>query len=280
MITLSAPAKLNLTLEVLGRRPDGYHEIRSVIQAISLCDTISFAESDKISFQSLSPSFVPEKSLITKAALLLREATGCRKGATVTVTKRIPLVGGLGGDSSDAATVLRGLDSLWGLGMTQARLEELAGKLGSDVTFFLYGGTALMAGRGETITLLPPVHRAWVVLVMPPVPPIPDKTKQLYSSLTPAHYTDGKLTERLVRAIKAGKEVTPDLLFNVFEKVAYTRFPELGTARNIMLESGADNVHLAGSGPTLFTLAGEEGMAEELRGRLEKRGLEAVVAEG
>ncbi|GAI41543.1 unnamed protein product, partial [marine sediment metagenome] len=173
MLTVKAPAKVNLTLEVLGKRPDGYHEIRSVIQTINLCDSLRFRLNDKLQFGSDNPDFVVEESLVSRAAALLRQTTGCSKGARIEIGKRIPLASGLGGDSSDAAAILRGLNKLWRLGLSSAELLELAPRLGSDVAFFLYGGMALVEGRGERVTPLPPLPHRWVVLLMPPVPGMP-----------------------------------------------------------------------------------------------------------
>ncbi len=155
MLTVLAPAKLNLTLEVLAKRQDGFHEIRSVIQAINLCDSFSFQSGDNIEFKCDLPDWIAEESLVSRAAGLLREATGCSKGATIEVSKRIPLLSGLGGDSSGAAAVLRGLNQFWGLGLSHEELLKMAWQLGSDVAFFLYGGTALVEGRGEIVTPLP-----------------------------------------------------------------------------------------------------------------------------
>ncbi|MFC2006949.1 4-(cytidine 5'-diphospho)-2-C-methyl-D-erythritol kinase, partial [Chloroflexota bacterium] len=156
MLTLFAPAKVNLTLEVLTKRPDGFHEICSVLQAVSLCDRFSFSQGNKIEFICNLPEWIVEKSLVSRATRLLQLVTGCSQGATVEIRKCIPLLSGLGGDSSDAATVLRGLDQLWGLNLPRRRLVELAQQLGSDVAFFLYGGTALVGGRGERVTPIPP----------------------------------------------------------------------------------------------------------------------------
>lgn len=279
MITVAAPAKINLTLEVLAKRADGYHEIRSVIQTISLCDRLSFQLGKKIEYKSDLPDWVAEKSLVSKATHLLQEATGCSKGAIITVEKRIPLVGGLGGDSSDAAATLRGLNQLWQLALSREKLLELARQLGSDVAFFLDGGTALVEGRGETVTPLPTLRRMWLVLVIPAVPPLPEKTRQLYESLNASHYTDGGITRRLVSDITKGKEFAPNLLFNTFENVAFARFSELSVYREHMVKVGAPHVHLAGSGPTLFTLLKDKIQAEEVYLRLKQQGLESFLAE-
>ncbi len=279
MLTILAPAKLNLTLEVLAKRPDGFHDIRSVVQTISLCDILTFQSSGDMEYRSDSSDWVAEESLVSRAAGLLQKATGCSKGAAVVVTKRIPLMSGLGGDSSDAAAILRGLNQLWMLGLSQAELLRLAARLGSDVAFFLYGGTALLEGRGEKVTPLPPLPHTWVVLALPPVPRLPGKTKQLYGSLMTNHYTDGRITGRLVKELREDRQLTPSLLFNTFENVAFTRLSELSVARSHMVKMGARDVHLAGSGPMLFTLLGEKSQAEELCNRLKNQRLEPYLAE-
>jgi len=277
MLTVPAPAKLNLTLEVLGRRPDGYHEIRSVFQAVNLCDSLRFQPGQKVAFQSDLPDWSPQKSLASRAVSLLQETTGSAKGAAIEVSKRIPLVSGLGGDSSNAAAALRGLNELWGLGLSQSELLALAARLGSDVAFFLHGGTALAAGRGEVVTPLPPLPQMWVVLVVPDVPRLPEKTRQLYASLKAGHFTDGRITERAVAEIKAGR--APTGLFNTFENVAFTRFSELKVYRDHITKLGADNVHLAGSGPALFTLLKDKDRAEDLSTRCRQQNMETYLVE-
>ncbi len=279
MLTILAPAKINLTLEVLAERRDGFHEIRSVIQAINLCDSLSFQTGENFEFMSDSPDWTAGKSLVSRAAILLQQATGYSKGATIAVSKHIPLLSGLGGDSSDAAATLCGLNQLWELGLSRGKLLELAGQLGSDVAFFLYGGTTLVEGRGEIVTPLPSLSHRWVVLALPPVARLPGKTKQLYDSLRVNHYTDGQITRRLVEELKAGREFTPSLLFNTFENVAFTRFSQLGVTQRHMVKMGATNVHLAGSGPVLFTLVKDKVQAEELCARLSGQRLETYLAE-
>ena len=279
MLTVLAPAKLNLTLEVLGNRPDGYHEVRSVIQTINLCDSLNFQLSRSVSIRSSVPDWASEKSLVSRAVSLLQETTGCSEGVSIEVIKRIPLMSGLGGDSSDAAATLRGLNELWNLSLTREELLDLAGQLGSDVAFFLYGGTALVEGRGEVVIPLPPLPRRWVVLVVPDVPRLPGKTKQLYASLNPSHYTDGQVTAKLVSALREGGEFTPSLLFNTFENVAFTYFSGLNTYQEQLVKAGADNIHLAGSGPTLFSMVEDRTRAEEMLGYLEGQGVEAYLAD-
>ena len=279
MITVSAPAKINLTLEVLGKWADGYHEIRSVIQTISLCDSLSFEPADSFEFKSDSAEWVAEKSLVSKASDWLKKESSTVKGAIISVKKRIPLLAGLGGDSSDAAATLRGLNQLWGLGLTREQLIPLARQLGSDVAFFLYGGTALVEGRGEIVTPLPPLLHRWVVVAVPPVPRQPGKTRQLYESLEPGHYTDGQITQKLVAEIRAGREFSTSLLFNTFENVALAHFSGLDVSRRHMVKMGATNVLLAGSGPALFTLLEDKAQAKALCSRLKEPGREPYLAE-
>jgi 4-diphosphocytidyl-2-C-methyl-D-erythritol kinase len=279
MLTVLAPAKINLTLEVLGKRPDGYHEIRSLIQTVNLCDRLRFQLSHDIKFGGDNPELDIKESLISRATALLQQPTGCAKGATIEINKRIPLTSGLGGDSSDAAAILYGLNKLWELGLSLEELASLALQLGSDVPFFLYGGTALVEGRGEKITKLPPLPHRWVVLIIPDVPQLPEKTKRLYASLKPSHYTDGKITENFIKILKGSRELTPSMLFNAFENVAFEQFPGLKVYKEHFIKLGATNVHLAGSGPALFTLAEDRDKAKRLYKSLQKQKVECYLAE-
>ncbi len=277
MLTVLAPAKLNLTLEVLAKRADGYHEIRSVIQAINLCDRLHFRLSQDINIKSDMPDWAPEKSLIAKGVKLLQETTGCTKGVAIEVSKRIPFMSGLGGESSNAAATLLGLNKLWALGLSQKELLEFAIQLGSDVAFFLYGGTALVEGKGGKVTPLPPLPDMWVVLVVPDVPRLPGKTGQLYNSLKTNHYTDGQITERLLTELREGKE--PSILFNTFENVAFAHFSELKIYRDHIIKTGAPNIHLAGSGPALFTLEKDKSRAEDLYNRCKQQNMTVYLTE-
>jgi len=279
MLTVKAPAKINLTLEVLAKRPDGFHEIRSVIQAISLSDSLRFQLSHKLEFNCNNPEWLPEKSIVPKAVRLLQESTKCSRGVMIEVTKRIPLVSGLGGDSSDAAAVLRGLNKLWELDLPLQKLAHLASRLGSDVAFFLYGGTALIERRGEIVTPLPPLPHRWVVLMVPPGPRLPGKTGQLYASLKANHYTNGQITEQFVKMLKEKAKLTPSLLFNTFENVTFTPLSKIDTYRSHAVKVGAPSVHLAGSGPTLYTLLEDRTQAKELYIRLQQQRMQPYLVE-
>jgi 4-diphosphocytidyl-2-C-methyl-D-erythritol kinase len=277
MLKVLAPAKVNLTLEVLAERRDGFHEIRSVAQTVSLCDRLRFQAGDRVEFRCNDPRWVSGQSLVAKAADLLREAAGCSKGAIVTLNKRIPLISGLSGDSTDAAATLRGLNQLWELGLPQEELLDLAAKLGSDVAFFLYGGTALLEGRGEVVTPLPPLDKMWLTLMLPPVPRMPGKTGRLYGGIRAEHYTSGEATKRLVSRLAKGGGVEPSLIFNVFDRVALDYFNGLGIYQEQFLKSGAREVHLAGSGPALFTLTRDRAAAEKISRLLKRQKLESYL---
>jgi len=277
LIIIKAPAKLNLTLEVLGKRPDGFHEIRSVLQTIDLCDTLHFEAGDGISFRCDIKGWSAGESLVSRAASLIQEAAGDPKGAAIRIEKRVPLTSGLGGDSSDAAAVLHGLNELWGLGLTQEKLLELAARLGSDVFFFLHGGTALVEGRGEQVTPLPSLSEMWVVLVVPDVPVEPGKTARMYGNLKPSYYTDGGITEKLATTLSENKEPDMSLLFNTFENVAYDSFSGLSVYKEHLIRLGAPHVHLAGSGPTLFTMFKDRVQAEDLYNSCKKQGMKAYL---
>jgi 4-diphosphocytidyl-2-C-methyl-D-erythritol kinase len=151
--------------------------------------------------------------------------------------------------------------------------------LGSDVAFFLYGGTVLVKGRGEKVTPLPSLSRRWVVVMVPPVPRMPGKTQRLYASLKPKHYTKGQFTDRLVVRLSQGGEVASSMLFNVFDEVAVDNFTGLGEYREKFLKAGAGSVHLAGSGPALFTLVEDKAKAEKAYENLQKQGLECYLAD-
>lgn len=278
MFTITAPAKINLTLEVLRRRPDGFHEIRSILQKIDLYDTFHIEAGEGITWQSDMPGWSVQKSIVSKAAALLQDTAGVKKGAAVKVEKKIPLMSGLGGDSSDAAAVLKGLNEFWHLKLSVEKLTELGAKLGSDVAFFLNGNTAFASGRGETIKPLPPPAQMWLVLVQPDVPVETGKTGRMYSSLKPANFTDGSITRKLAETLSESKPFRPAMLFNAFEDVAFQDF----TIKHLYVEPlkkmGALHVHLCGSGPMLFTMLPDLARAGEIYRKCKTQGMKAILA--
>jgi 4-diphosphocytidyl-2-C-methyl-D-erythritol kinase len=276
MLTVYAPAKVNLVLEVLGKDND-YHRISSIIQSIDLCDVLSFQLDKEIHFDCDEPTLKGD-NLVTRAAFLLKGSVKYDLGARIELRKSIPWGVGLGGGSSDAAATLLALNELWGLRLPISELVRLAFKLGSDVPFFVHKGTALVEGRGEKVTLLPSLPSASFVLLVPPLPKVPGKTKQMYSNLRVADFTEGQFVRAALSCLKEGKRVDPDLMFNAFERVAFDFFPELEKYRKILKEAGAPGVCLAGSGPCLFTFFSEEKKAGELFSRLKKQRLECYLA--
>jgi len=274
-----AYAKINLTLEVIGKREDGYHEIASVIQAIDLCDVLSFQPREHIYLACNIPQLVSPNNLVFKAAKLLQDFTGSSGGAAISLEKAIPLASGLGGGSSDASATLQALNEIWGLSLAPEDLKRIAANLGSDIPFFLSGGmTALVEGRGEKVTGLPPLPKTWVILIKPPIE-IANKTQKMYASLDPSHFTQGESTQRVVEIIKRGERIAPQFCYNVFDEVAFSFFPGLDEYRLHFLAAGAGQVHLAGTGPTLFTLAEERAQGEEICRRLRKERMEAYLTE-
>ena len=272
-----APAKVNLTLEVMGKRPDGYHEIRSIMQTVSIFDSLEFTHADTVEVLSGNPGWQAEASLVPRAAAALQGETGCLKGARIVVNKLIPLFSGLGGDSSDAAATLTGLASLWGLDIHVAELTNVAAGLGSDVPFFIRGGTALAEGRGEVVTPLPPFPRRYLVIVVPDVPGHSGKTRRQFESLKEADFTSGEITKKMAVAISSGRE--PPALYNVFEAVVFGPDSPLNPYVGMLAKSGADNLHLAGSGPAMFSVFEDREAAAALHVRWLKSGLDTFLAE-
>ena len=275
MLTSLAPAKINLVLEVLSRRDDGYHEIRSLVQIISLCDVLSFGPAKGVSLECTEPGLQTSDNLVIQAAELLRKAGGYEKGVKIGLEKRIPWGAGLGGGSSDAAVTLLALDRLWELELTTSDLTELAAKLGSDVPFFIHKGTALVEGRGEKVTPLLASAPSWFVLLLPPLPQMPHKTQQLYARLDDQHFTEGQFVGKALEAWSQNRQISPFLLFNVFDNIAFDAFPGLEDYWRRFEEAGASDIHLVGSGPALFAPVDNETRAEELHQRLCQQGLEA-----
>ncbi len=274
---LEAHAKLNLTLEVLGRRHDGYHNLVSVLQTIDLHDEIEIAPSDSISLDCDVPELAGDDNLVVKAARALQDVAGTSDGVHITLRKRIPTAGGLGGGSADAAAVLKGLNRLWGAGLDARELASLALTIGSDVPYLLRGGTALVQGRGEDVTPLPKADLEWFVLLSPDIQ-LENKTGALFSRLTAGNHTRGTLSHKLAGRIRGGGDVPPQFFFNVFDQVADGAFPGMDEYRTGFRGVGAAEVILTGAGPTLYAVpdSRELGVAWELL--LQSRGWNATLA--
>lgn len=263
-VELKAHAKINLTLDVLYRRPDGYHEIRSVMQALELHDLVSVREASAGLEVACDDPWVPEAegNLVARAAAVLREATGCGRGAIIRIEKRIPLAAGLAGGSSDAAAALLGLNQVWNLGLDREALLRIAARVGSDVPFCLLGGTALAEGRGEIVTPLPPAPEIHVVLAKPEVP---KSTEAVYSALRASEIRNHPNSEAMAEALRgADLFAVGELLGNILEGVMIPRFPLIAAIKVEMLRLGAPGALMTGSGPTIYGLARSQDHAREI----------------
>ena len=257
-----APAKINLALDILGKRPDGYHALCSVMQTVSLCDTVELAEGGEGFTLSMAGFTPPEgrKTLEQRAA----EAFFARLGRampplTVAITKRTPAYAGLGGGSADVAALLRLLRDRYAPKMEDATLESIGAEVGSDMPFCLRGGTALAEGRGEILTDLPPLPDCWIVLCKPPFP-IP--TPMLFAradSVAIRHRPD---IPGMRKALENGDlEGVAGRLGNVFEEVLPPECGAVFAIRDALLAAGALGAGMSGSGPTVFGIFREEGLA-------------------
>lgn len=276
MTVWHAYAKINLSLEVTGRRSDHYHNVLTILQTVELHDTLTFAPAAELTLTCSIPSLANEDNLVLRAARLLQRATGRQDGAAIHLEKGIPVASGLGGGSSDAATALVALSQLWNLHMTAANLQNLAAVLGSDVPFFLVGGTALASDRGQLVEPLPALPQHWVVIVRPALD-IPEKTQLMYAHITPREYTTGTVTRHIARLIRDKNCLEPGLIFNVFEWVAFQRFEKIDEVRQRVVDAGADHVRLCGAGPALYAIYREEGPASRLYEQLRGEGLESYL---
>jgi 4-diphosphocytidyl-2-C-methyl-D-erythritol kinase len=251
-VFVPAYAKINLTLAVLGKREDGYHDLSSVMQTISLHDTLRLTpnRSGQITARSDSPELNTPDNLALRSALALRgAATDETLGAEIELLKAIPSPGGLGGGSSDAASVLLALNALWGTRLSSKRLLELAATLGSDVPYFLSGGTALIGGRGDHVIPLPDAQPLWLVLARPPVDV---STAAVYRALSSQDYATAEGTDAIVQAIQEVQSLPLERLSNSLEAPVMRDYPEIVATRDALLAAGAALVRMSGSGPTLY----------------------------
>lgn len=281
LLTLSANAKINLTLDILGTREDGYHEVAMIMQEISLHDTLSMGKIN----QGISLTIViegqqgtlpaDESNLCWQAAALVQKEYNLQEGVEINLTKRIPMAAGLAGGSADAAAVLKGMNHLFRLGMTEARLCELGARLGSDIPFCIMGGTMLSTGRGEVLTRLPSFPRLSVVLAKPPVGVSTAWAYKTYDAGYDGPHPDN---EAMLAAIHGGDaHKATGLLCNVLEGVTETEHPVIADYKRLMMEHGAMASMMSGSGPTVFGLVREKQQAWHLADTLKKYDGEAGV---
>ena len=254
-----APAKINLLLDVLQKREDGFHEVEMIMTMVDLADRLELEElpRDTIIISSQA-GYIPldEKNLAFQAARLIKERYDVRKGVYIHLDKKIPVAAGLAGGSSDAAAALRGLNRLWQLNIAEDELCRLGAELGSDVPFCVTGGTAIARGRGEKLERISNPPQCWVVLAKPP---INVSTADVYGKLRANELKNHPSTADMVSAIERGS--FSDIcngLGNVLENVTLDLYPEVLQLKESMQKLGADGVLMSGSGPTVFGLVSKE----------------------
>lgn len=263
MITKHAKAKINLTLDILGKRDDGYHEVEMVMQSIDLADIVTLEDAEDIIVETDLAELADDRTnLAYRAAELLRDTYGEGRGAHIRIEKKIPLAAGLAGGSSDAAAVLLGLNELWGLGRTMDELTALGARLGSDVPFCMIGGTMLATGRGEILTKAPSLGVYPLVLVKPP---LGVSTAAAYGGYRADNVDVHPTADRMTEAIASGDiQRVYDAMGNVLETVTIPLRPEIAEVKRALIEAGADKAMMSGSGPTVFAFAKTAEDAEKI----------------
>lgn len=282
-IRLRCPAKVNLFLKVLGKRNDGYHDVQNVMQTISLFDELSARKQKERVTLSCSGETIDglaEENLVVRAANLFFRRGYARPGVYLELKKNIPVAAGLGGGSSDAACCLLALNELFAAGLSNDPLWEMAAELGSDVPFFIEGGTALCTERGEVVKPLPAAPRFAGILVTPETR---FKTSEMYNLLSVEDMQGADVSEMLSSIASSEQSHLCSALFNSFERVAFQNAPEVVALKGALEKLGSQRVILCGSGPTLFgifpTVAQAEAALQRFRlATAPKTRLAAVVS--
>ena len=264
-VTLRSYAKINLYLDVLERRRDGFHNIETVFQTVSLADELTFTETESgVSLECSRPDLdAGPGNLVCRAAALLQAKTGCTRGADIRLEKNIPIAAGLAGGSGNAAAALEGLNTLWDLGLSHAELRACALQLGSDVPYCLVGGTRGATGRGEQLFSLPDLPETWCVLVHPPVevstaavynsPRLPRNAERPFAGRTP-------MFQNALRALHEGD--FERAVFNRMEAPVFEQYPDLEVIKRRLLGAGCAAAAMSGSGPTMFGICASRRAAE------------------
>ena len=272
-ISINAMAKINLGLDVLRRRENGYHDVKMIMQTVNIYDTLDFVklQESKIVVKTDTMELpTDENNLIYKAAKLLFEKCGVIEGVEITLTKRIPIAAGMAGGSTDAAAALVGINTLFDLNLSMDELKEIGVKIGADVPYCIEGGTALSEGIGEILTKLPDAPDCFVVVAKPE---ISVSTKYVYENL---HANELKYHPDIDGMVEAIRENDLDgvckRMENVLETVTETKYPVISELKKLLKDAGAENSLMSGSGPTVFAIFKEEEIAN--------RALEAVKNSG
>ncbi len=272
-IRLKARAKINLGLDVLGKRPDGYHDVRMVMQTIGIYDRLIITKLPEEDIRIKSNlAFLPlnENNLIYKAIKLLKDEYGFEGGVEVDLNKFIPVAAGMAGGSTDAASTLFGLNKLFNLNMSMQKMMELGVKLGADVPYCVMRGTALAEGIGEKLTRLSPMPHCWLLVAKPP---INVSTKLVYESLDMSEVIEHPDIDGIVQAIEA-RDVAgvAAKMGNVLEQVTIPLYPIIDVIKKDMMEHGALNAMMSGSGPTVFGIFPDEQTALNCQAFLKAKG--------
>lgn len=267
-LNIHSPAKINLFLNVVGKRPDGYHELESIFQTVSLFDIIELNEKKAgISVKTDHPGLpTGRNNLAYKAAELIRNNYGIKQGVDIFICKNIPIGGGLGGGSSNAATVLTGLNRLWKLGISRSELSLLAAEIGSDVPFFIYGGTALVKGRGEIVFPLEIKNPFHYLLVSPHIA-VP--TKEIYQNLRLYLTRPKNNGSEIIHCLTTGdSDQISRLLYNSLEAVALGLYPELKAIYLRLQRKLKGKLLVSGSGSTIFRICNSSKEVRRLAGQI------------
>lgn len=272
-IMLKAYAKINLGLDVLGKREDGYHEVRMIMQTIRLYDKLNMKKlnKDEIIIKT-NLSYLPtnENNLVYRAIQMLKEEFNIKQGIYVELQKHIPVAAGLAGGSSDAAAALTGMNRLFQLKLTTTDLMQRAVKLGADIPYCILGGTALSEGIGEVLTPLAPMPKAYILIAKPP---INVSTKYVYENLILDERTNHPDIDGIMEAITS-KDLygVTNRLSNVLESVTIDKYPVIQEIKDTMIEFGAMNALMSGSGPTVFGVFEDLNLAKKAFYQLKVQG--------
>jgi len=270
-ISLRAPGKINWTLDIMGRRPDGYHEVRMLMQSVDLYDEITImAGGTGITVVSDFEGMpLDERNTAWKAAALLMDMAGASEGVKISINKRIPMAAGMAGGSADAAGVLVGLNELWGLGLNVSQLEAIGLEVGADVPFCIAGGTAIAEGIGEMLTRLEPIEGIWLVVVKPP---FGVSTAEVYKAFRMDKNNRHNDTEDIYQKLKAGdfKGLAATGLSNALEQVTVSMHPEIAAIKEELLSLGAAVSLMTGSGPAVYGVFEDQAAARFAQDHMKK----------
>ncbi len=277
IITRNAYAKINLGLDVVRRLPNGYHEVRMIMQNVGIYDVLTFAKTEsgitlRVDHEELP---VDGNNLICKAASLLLETAGVEGGVSITLEKHIPIAAGMAGGSTDAAAAFLGINELYEIGYSMEQLKALGVQIGADIPYCIQGGTALAEGIGELLSELPAPPQCHLVVAKPD---INVSTKFVYENLRANELQEHPDITGMIEAIKEGslKGIT-DRLGNVLETVTVPAYPVIQEIKDAMLKAGAENALMSGSGPTVFGIFKELAMAEQAAEEIRVSGLAGQV---